>query len=64
LNFPSATVLVAMSRRKGRLRRPGAAKAMGLVPKRASRPKVGTMDALNTAVVETPMRPWPAALSA
>ena len=39
--LPAATVVVAMSSRKGSPGRPGAANAMGSVPRRAWAPNVG-----------------------
>ena len=63
-SLPMATVLVAMSRQKGGLRRAGAAKAMGLVPNIGSRPRVGTTEAFQTLLVARPMKPASAAIRA
>ena len=53
----AATLAVAMSSRKGRLRRAGAAKAMGLVPITGMVPRVGTVLMLRVALVTMPTMP-------
>jgi hypothetical protein len=62
--LPAATVVVAMSRRKGALRRAGAAKAIGFVPMTGSAPNVGTMAMPRVDAVARPMTPRSAAIFA
>jgi len=63
-SLPIATVEVAMSSTNGRLRPAGAANAIGLVPKRGSAAKVGTVAATVTPLVDSPIRPASAAIQA
>ncbi len=62
--LPAATVVVAMSSRKGSPGLPGAAKAIGSVPRRAWAPKVGATWIPLADVVTMPIRPASTAIRA
>ena len=62
--LPAATVVVAMSSRKGSPGLPGAAKAMGSVPRRAWAPKVGATWMPLADVVTMPISPASTAIRA
>ena len=53
----TGTTLVAMSNTHGRSSRVGAAMAMGFVPRRGARPKVGATSG-PVAVMQTPIMSW------
>jgi hypothetical protein len=64
LTLLAATVLVDMSRTKGRFRRAGAAKAMGLVGSIGTAPRAGSTATVRAEVVTIPIMPASAAMDA